>query len=327
MNVNKLFLALKRWMLILAMVSGASIYLIYHSIPSLHPAGPFLLGFCKKIQPCLLFTMLFLCFCRIEPRQMKLRGWQGILLLIQGGSFALLSALTALCSHSSGAFADFVNSNRLIVEAAMLCLICPTATACAVVTHKLGGDMTGVLTYTVLVNLLVAVLVPGFVPLLYPDADVTFLSAFWKILGKVFPLLIMPCVCAWAVRFLLPSLHRKLLNYTQLSFYIWAICLTLAILMSTRAIVLSGDGAGVLVPIALTSLLCCAFQFWAGKKTGSRYGDSITAGQSLGQKNTVFVIWLAYTFFNPVLSVTGGFYSIWHNLFNTWQLNRNGASL
>ena len=42
------------WMLIIGMVAGASAYLIYHATPALHPAGPFLLSFCKHIQPVLL---------------------------------------------------------------------------------------------------------------------------------------------------------------------------------------------------------------------------------------------------------------------------------
>ena len=47
---------------------------------------------------------------------------------------------------------------------------------------------------------------------------------------------------------------------------------------------------------------------------------SITAGQALGQKNTVFAIWMGYTFMTPETSIVGGIYSIWHNLYNARQL-------
>ena len=50
----------------------------------------------------------------------------------------------------------------------------------------------------------------------------------------------------------------------------------------------------------------------------------VTAGQSMGQKNTVFAIWLAYTFMTPETAIVGGLYSIWHNIYNSWQL-RNVA--
>ena len=85
----------------------------------------------------------------------------------------------------------------------------------------------------------------------------------------------------------------------------------------------------LLVGIAAISLLCCIFQFWAGHKIGHSYGhipghcdNSITAGQAIGQKNTVFAIWMGYTFLTPETSIVGGFYSIWHNLYNTWQLRQ-----
>ena len=49
---------------------------------------------------------------------------------------------------------------------------------------------------------------------------------------------------------------------------------------------------------------------------------AVTAGQAFGQKNTVFVIWLGLIFLDPVTSVVGGFYSVWHNTVNSWQLYR-----
>ena len=160
---------LKDWALIIGMIVGASCYLIYHAIPALHPAGPVLERIVKEVQPALLFVMLFLSFCKIEPHQMRPHRWMGWLLLVQGGLFVGLSLLLIF-------FPDL--PLRLGIEAAMLCLICPTATACAVVTGKLGGNMAGVVTYTVLINLMVAVLVPLMVPLIHPMAGLTFYEAF-----------------------------------------------------------------------------------------------------------------------------------------------------
>ena len=71
------------------------------------------------------------------------------------------------------------------------------------------------------------------------------------------------------------------------------------------------------------SLVCCAFQFIVGRRIGTRWNDKITAGQALGQKNTVFAIWLGYTFFTPVTALAGGFYSVYHNIVNSIQLYRH----
>ena len=318
---------LRDWMLIIGMLVGAGAYLIYHAIPSLHPAGPFLESVCTHLQPVLLFIMLFLSFCKIEPHQMRPHRWQAWLLLIQTGLYTALTLLLVWALRSDSAVGEWFAAARIPVESAMLCLICPTATACAVVTGKLGGNMAGVVTYTIVINIAVAFIVPLTVPLLYPMGGMTFGTAASKILAKVFPLLIMPCVTAWIIRYLFPKLHARLLAYTDLSFYIWAFSLTLAILMSTRAVVRSGNAVSMLASIALVSLVCCIFQFWAGKAVGSHYGCRISAGQALGQKNTVFAIWMGYTFMDPVTSVAGGFYSIWHNCFNTWQLYRRRKQL
>lgn len=318
---------LKDWMLIIAMIAGAGLYLIYHNIPGIHGAGPVLEKTCHIVQPMMLFAMLFLSFCKIEPSHMRPHKWQLWLLLIQGGLFIAGCLLLIWAGRCNSIAAAWVCRNEIVIQAAMLCLICPTATACAVVTGKLGGSMAGVVTYTVLINILVAILVPLFIPLIYPMGGISFGAAFCKILAKVFPLLIMPCLCAWIIRYLFPKAHKWLTDHAGLSFYIWTASLTLAILMSTRALVNSGSSFRLLAGIAVASLLCCAFQFAAGKLIGARYSSAITAGQALGQKNTVFGIWMGYTFLNPVTSIAGGFYSIWHNCFNTWQLYRRRKEL
>ncbi len=310
---------IKDWMLVLAIAAGIGIYLLYRALTPLHVAGSLLLAVCKAVQPVLLFAMLFLSFCKIEPHQMRPHKWMLWLLIVQIGLFGAIAGVVVIATRCGAAWID---AARIPLEAAMLCLVCPTATACAVVTGKLGGNMAAVVTYTVLINLAVAVAVPLVVPVLHPMAGLTFGAAFARILAKVFPLLIMPCLLAWMVRYLLPDLHSWLLRRAHWSFYIWTVSLTLAILMSTRAIVHSGNDFVLLGFIALSSLLACAFQFAAGKLIGARYGCRISAGQALGQKNTVFGIWMGYTFLDPVTSVAGGFYSLWHNIYNTWQLYR-----
>ncbi|MBE6238194.1 MAG: transporter [Bacteroidales bacterium] len=333
MGVRKV---IKEWMLPIAMVTGASLYLIYHFLPEpVHRIGPFLDNVVSVLQPLLIFSMLFLTFCGIEPRDLKPHRWHWWLLLIQGGLFSLLGLVVIWGLRNLPDGQDCA----ILVESAMLCLICPTATAAAVVTRKLGGDMAGITTYTILINMLTAVLVPLFVPLIRPVDGVDFFAAFSMILAKVFPLLIMPCLCAWLVRYMFPRLHRRLLDFADMPFYIWAVALTLAIAVSVRYLMASTLGLGLIAGMAAVSLISCVFQFMAGRYVGSRYRPrrkevsqeaarrgrlvrTITAGQSLGQKNTVFAIWMGYTFMTPETAIVGGLYSIWHNIYNSWQLRR-----
>lgn len=336
MRINPL--SIRNWMLPVAMVTGASIYLLYNALPEqFHAAGPILNGVVNILQPLLIFSMLFLTFCRIEPKDLKMHRWHWWLLLIQGGLFTLLGL---------GAYALMkslpVGTHNIIVllESAMLCLICPTATAAAVVTRKLGGDVAGITTYTVLINLLTAVLVPLVVPLIQPIEGMSFWVAFSMIVAKIFPLLILPCLLAWMVRYMAPKLHNRLLAHPDLAFYLWAVALTLAITVTTRSIVHSTMSLSLLLMMSLISLVCCVVQFTVGRFVGSRYIPrrnlspdleergrevrKVTAGQSLGQKNTVFAIWMGYTFMTPETAIVGGLYSIWHNLYNSWQLYKAG---
>lgn len=323
---------IKEWMLPIAMLTGASIYLIYHYMPEpVHRIGPLLSGVVEVLQPLLIFLMLFFTFCGIEPRQLKPHRWHWWLLLVQGGMFTLLaSASWALQRLMPG-------SSPVLIESAMLCFICPTATAAAVVTRKLGGDVPGITTYIVLINILAAVLIPLIVPLVRPETGVAFGTAFSMILAKVFPLLITPCLCAWLVRYLMPGLLRKLLRYPELPFYLWAVALTLAIAVTTKSIVNTHLTIRMLLWMVLVSLVSCVLQFAIGRWTGgvlvprkyqgalvsAQECNKITAGQSLGQKNTVFAIWMGYTFMTPETAIIGGLYSIWHNIYNSWQLRRS----
>ena len=323
-------------MLPIAMTTGASVFLIYDAVPCLHRFGPFLSDVVGLMQPLFIFSMLFLTFCRIEPKDLKPHRWHWWLLLIQGGLFSLLGLvaylLISMLSVESG---DWV----VLIECAMLCLICPTATAAAVVTRKLGGDVPGITTYLILINILAAVLVPLIVPLVHPIAEIDFWMAFSMIMAKVFPLLILPCLAAWLVRYLFPKQHRWFLKFPDLPFYIWSLALCLAIAITTKSIMRSDMSLFMLAMMSLISLICCVLQFGVGRFIGGKYRPRIyipaveergkavrkvTAGQAMGQKNTIFAIWMAYTFMTPESSIVGGFYSIWHNIYNSWQLYRAG---
>ena len=325
-------------MLPIAMLTGASIYLIYYILPEpVHHIGPFLSDFLGVFQPLLIFLMLFLTFCTIEPKDLKMHRWHWWLLLVQGGMFTVLGLIAIAVLKW---FPERGHDLVVLLESAMLCFICPTATAAAVVTRKLGGDVPGITTYIVLINILAALLVPLIIPMIQPESTLDFWTSFGMIVAKVFPLLITPCLCAWLVRYLAPKLHRKLLSYPDLAFYLWAVALTLAIAITTKSIVNSSMSATLILGMALVSLVSCAFKFAFGRYVGNSYRprrrsmqDSarssevrkITAGQSMGQKNTVFAIWLGYTFMTPETAIVGGLYSIWHNIYNSWQLRSAAA--
>lgn len=305
---------LKDWALIVAILAGIGSYFAVDALPLNGGERAFILDAVALIQPLLIFAMLFLTFTKIDVRSLKFCRWHLWLLIIQCGLFGAIGCVLMLIPHSG---------LRVILEGAMLCLICPTATAAAVITGKLGGNVTDVTAYTIMINIAVAILIPLMVPLVHPQPGMEMLPAAGRILAKVFPLLLVPLIAALVLRRISPGLTDRIGRHAGVGFYLWAVALALALAVTTRSIVHSTVPVSTQLGLVGVSLACCVGQFYFGRKVGARYGARITAGQALGQKNTVLVIWMGYTFFTPVTSVVGGFYSIWHNVANSYQLYRH----
>ena len=194
------------------------------------------------------------------------------------------------------------------------------ATAAAVITSKLGGSAASLTTYTLIGNIGAAVAVPVLFPLIEVHAEISFLDSFLLILSKVFPLLICPFLTAWLLRRFLPRVHRTLLNYHELAFYLWAVSLAIVTAQTLSSLINDPADGFTEIMIAFAALVACCLQFFLGKTLGSLYNDRISGGQALGQKNTILAIWMAHTYLNPLSSVGPGSYVLWQNIINSWQL-------
>ena len=74
---------LKSWTLLIAMIAGVLSYFIYINIPFLDSTHKFANIALPIIQPCLIFAMLFIAFCKINLREIKFKVWHLWLFLIQ----------------------------------------------------------------------------------------------------------------------------------------------------------------------------------------------------------------------------------------------------
>lgn len=303
---------IKDWTLPLAMITGTLGYFFLARIPLMAPVKPGLNTLIAYLTPALIFAQLLLTFCKVEVHELKPKKWHGWLLLFQTLSCLVVAALLVCCPMEE--------TYREVFEGAMVCLICPTATAAAVITGKLGGSASSLTTYTLLSNLLAAVAVPLVFPLVEPHAEITFLAAFLKILSKVFPLLLLPFFLAWFLRMYVPRVHQYLLGFRDAAFYLWAVALAIVSGQTVRSLINSDAPVFVEVLIALAGLVTCCLQFYLGKRIGGHYKERISGGQALGQKNTVLAIWMSYTYLNPLSSVGPGSYVLWQNIINSYQL-------
>ena len=308
--MNKLVRFLKEWMLPCAIVLGIGLYLAYHFLSGLHSQGPWLHALASEGQRLVIAVLLFYQFVKISPHDLQLRPWHLKALALQVVSFMALAGLV-WCTEGT---------LRMLLECTMLCMVCPTASAAGVITDRLGGRLSETVTYVVLINVAATFLIPLVIPLVNPSATMGFWAYVGHIALKVFPVLILPGLLAWLIRYTTHRLQRRLMRWSGNSFYVWGVGLTIAMVLATRALILSGLGWSAVAGIVAVSVLCCFVQFYAGRHMVRGEAQRITAGQSLGQKNTGFLIWLGYHYMTPVTSVAGGLYAIWQNLFNSWEL-------
>ncbi len=305
---------LRDWSLPIVMLAGVVMYLLYANIPFFRGTGHIASAIVSVLQPLLIFSMLFVTFCKVRLKELKPSRWHLWLLAFQLLPFAVISLSITF-------FPTMPVTVKVLLEAAMMCLVCPTATAAAVITAKLGGNSASLISYTIQINIAVALVAPLFLAFSHPMEEMSLGASFLLILAKVFPLLLCPLLCAELLRLLLPRVHGYIVTKGRnWPFYLWLVALSLAIAMTTRAIAHSSLPFVVMAGIAAVALVCCLLQFYVGRRIGRRYGEVVAGGQALGQKNTVFAIWFAYTFLTPVTAIAGGFYSLWHNLVNTLQL-------
>ena len=225
MNIKRF---LKDWSLPLSLVTGAVCYFFGRSLGLSTQAREAILESINYIQPTLIFCMLALTFCRIRLQDMRLKGWQWWLLAFQAGVASLLCLLHETTEDPS---------SHVFLQSMMLLFLCPTATAAAVVTAKLDGNVGSLAAYTMLINLAAAVLISAYSPLVNPTGGLSFWLSFWMIIRKVFPLLIGPMLAGLIIRRFSPTLLRWLTSIPDLAFYLWLVSSSLAIAVTTRILV------------------------------------------------------------------------------------------
>lgn len=301
----------KRFSLPVSLLVGVVSYLMFSQIEILEPIGDVAGPLFLDIMPVVLFTILYVTFCKIQIKEMKPRTWHFIL---QGIRIALSGFFVWLITLTSDA------DVKLLLEGMFICIICPTAAAAPVVTEKLGGSIGSLTIYTIIANVVTSVIIPLFFPMVEKRADIEFFAAVLMVLKNVTVVLVVPLVLALTSRKVIPSFTSWLAKKKDLGFYLWCVNLAIVSGVTMRNILLSTVSGHTLVLLIILPLFVTIALFAIGKAVGRPFGDSISAGQALGQKNTVVGIWLTISFLNPLAAVAPGAYVLWQNMVNAWQL-------
>ena len=284
----------KSWILPIAIVLG----IFFHEyIVVLQPALPYFI-----------FLMLYFSFNSLDVKTMRFTMFDFWLLLFQLVVSMVLYFILRPFSE-------------IVAQGGFVTVLAPTAAAAIAVSLILGANISMMSTYLIACNLMVAVVAPLSFTLIGASPDISFWSSFLAILGKVFPLLIAPFLLALLTRWLLPKVNDYINRHKSLSFYVWAVSLTVVI---SRAIGLLltqfREHRTMFLWMVVVSIFLCFLQFFVGHRIGKRYGDYVAGGQSLGQKNTVLAIWMAQSYLDPLCSIVPTLYVIWQNLYNSFQM-------
>lgn len=264
---------------------------------------------CNPIVPYLLFSMLLITFCSINIKNMRFTKLNFWLLLIQVGASIIVFEMVK--------WMDIV-----LAEGAMMCVLAPTANSTVVIGGLLGGNKTTIITHTLLCNIIVAFEAPIFFSLI-GTSDISFWQSCYEIMYKMIPLIIFPLILAIVLQFLTPKLYSEIKKWQNLSFYLWAMALTIVMGRTVNFILIQENSNYYNeILLAILSIIICAIQFPVGRWVGKRYNDAVAGGQLLGQKNVALAVWMTQTYLNPIASIAPASYSIWQNLFNSYQLWR-----
>jgi len=308
----------------------------------------------KPTLPWLIFFMLFFTFCKVNPLDLRLHKWHGVVLAVQ-----------MLFSWATYILLIRFTHDPVLAQGMLMCFIMPTATAAPIIAGKMGGSIQNLTTFTLLSNFATAIVVPAFFPLVNPAADMGFWSAFLLILSRISPLLLGPFFSAWLVRICVNAYYsresrisgesgasaspKEFVLPTKIAvipFYLWVASIVVLTSVVTETVIANYQSqiTNILILLA-SSFFACLLQFGLGKligwylpapSKGKDYQDvlinpaaapktmagvsSITAGQAFGQKNTSLGVWMAQTYLHPMAPLGAAAYIIWQNIFNSLQL-------
>lgn len=285
---------LKTWILPISMVGGV----IFHEY----------IEYLSWLSPILIFCMLTITFTRLKRDELKITRFHWSLLAVQYiGCWLVYYSLYFI--------------NPIVAEGAFLCVFISTATAAPVVTGMLGGNVSRITTYSLLCNMVLAFTAPMFLSWVSVDRNIEFADSFARISTQVVPMLVVPLILAMVMKKYLPRVHKVVSSHQSVSFWMWAVGLFIVIGNAVSFVMKQPlSELGVMISLALVSLVVCVAQFYIGRRIGAKYGDKIAGAQSLGQKNTILALWLSLTYLNPIISIAPAAYIAWQNIINSTQL-------
>ena len=251
-----------------------------------------------------LMVMLFFCFLGISFQWNLVRRHHFVILLVNVSLPLLL-------------FAMLLPVDRIIAFAVFTIGIAPTAAVAPVIADFLKSKVDFVTTSVLITSPAIAVVLPILLPLI---AEVHHPVQVGDILIPVSIVIFGPLLASQLLKWTIASQVPAILRLKRISFYLFL--LNVFIASAKAAHFVQNDQQTtwrgiVMIGVAIGCL--CVGQFLLGGWLGRKHLP-IACSLSLGRKNTMFAIWVALTFLDPVIALGPMFYIFFQNAFNGWQM-------
>lgn len=268
--------------------------------------------FLSAILPLCIGLMMILTFIeKITPQE------HGVTFKIE--AHALLTSL-ALCVALVAAYYAFHFPKALLLGGLIVCLA-PPANSAPAMTKILGGNPVLALKILIVGHLIACFTIPGIFGYFTGNSGEYF-EMSKRIFNSIQPIISIPLAIALGVRAFYPEIADKVVKFQKYTLHIW--CFNVFIIISRASYDIRSMGpeqlwqSGIFQMELILSAALCVLLFFLGWYF-DRKRHPIEGSQSMGQKNTMLVIWISQAYAGSVAALCPVFYVVWQNMVLSWM--------
>jgi len=212
-----------------------------------------------------------------------------------------------------------------ILFAVALIALAPAANATPAMSKMLGGNAVLTLKVFIISHVIACFSIPGVLGFL-TRSEISIAQSAKQIFDTIQPLITIPLALAFGLRALYPRLSDKIVELQEYTFALWGASVMLILSKASHDVRQMGAGelweSGALQQMAFVSLFLCLLLYTLGWLWEWK-SYHIEGAQSMGQKNTLLVIWISQLYVGPIATLGPVFYVVWQNILLSWLLYKS----
>ena len=208
----------------------------------------------------------------------------------------------------------------ILAQVVFITAIAPTAIASPIIINLLNKNIEYTVISILITNFCIAFLLPFLLPAILNNSSSI---SIVDVLIPVATVFLLPYGLAQIIKHTLPKLRMGLVSFNKYLFYLLIMNINLGTSKASNYIRQEMSFSDpIIYQIALASFVLCIAYFYLGRIVTPK-DLAIEGGQSLGQKNNGFTLWIALTFISPLAVIGPVFYILFQNIYISWQLHNH----